>query len=78
MTIEQQVCGLKLRDIQGHEDYFISPAGDVYSTKYGRLEKLSRSYDKRGYWKVFLSVRGKPKASIVHRLVAKLTPVPKC
>jgi hypothetical protein len=79
MTIEQQVsnlelskklCELGVKSIAGHDGYYVSPDGKVFSTKYGYIKELSKSYDVRGYWRTFLSVNGKPKAFITHRLVA--------
>lgn len=83
MKLEDQVCSLELarklkelkaEPIQGFEDrYFLTKEGKVFSTKYGRVSELKRSYDKRGYWRIHLFPKGakKAKSYIIHRLVAK-------
>jgi len=68
MSIEEEY-GVK--EIVGHSNYFVNNNGVVYSRKSGTMKELSRHYDRRGYWRIYVSVGGKPKGLIVHRLVAK-------
>lgn len=60
-----------LKPIENFDGYFISNLGNVYSNKKGDLKKLSTFLDGKGnYLLVGLSVNGKCKGCLVHRLVA--------
>ena len=61
-----------LKPIQGFDGYFISNQGNVYSTKQGYQRPLALGLDgQKNYVIVHLSQNRKPKACLVHRLVAK-------
>lgn len=53
------------------KEYIITRAGTIYSTKYGRLEKLSTYNDKKGYEYIKLCYDNKTIHKAIHRLVAE-------
>ncbi|MEQ5272780.1 HNH endonuclease [Proteus terrae] len=57
--------------IKGFEDYLINKSGQLISIKFNKIKKLNPSLDVYGYEKVTLSMNGKPKSCLVHRLVAE-------
>ena len=58
----------KFRPIPGHEDYLISRAGSIYSTKVNRL--LSCTRNTSGYYIVCFTANSNRKNFLVHRLLA--------
>lgn len=57
--------------IKGFEDYIVTKEGEIFSTKYGRLQKVATYYDSNGYEMVKLCKENKTYAKLVHRLVAE-------
>lgn len=58
-----------LKPIKDFPKYFISPVGDVFSTKWGKFKKLKQTTHRQGYKVVSL---GSPRKTLrVHRLVAE-------
>lgn len=60
---------LRIKDIQGFEDYTIDINGNVYSKKTKRY--LKPQIDKNGYFRLGLSKNNKQKFFFLHRLVAQ-------
>ena len=58
------------KNVKGFEDYEVSELGNVKSLKLGKERILKNSIDKKGYYKVNLSNKGKTKTFKVHKLVA--------
>jgi len=61
-----------MKPIKGFEDYSIDENGDVWSTKYGRLKKLTTHKNARGHHRVSISLNGFKYTLDVHRLVYKI------
>lgn len=57
--------------VLGFEDYIITKAGELFSIKYGRLQKVATYYIKKGYEMVKLCKDNETYAKLVHRLVAE-------
>lgn len=67
---------IKMTNVKGFDEYFVSKDGDVYSlVKYnnpkGKIRKLVKTKDKNGYLLVSFSVNGKQFKKKVHRLIAE-------
>lgn len=60
-----------IKEIEGFPDYFVTDAGEVFSSKYGRLHKLKPGCDKDDYVQVRLCSGNKCVNKSVHRLVAE-------
>lgn len=58
------------KPIEGLAEYEVSSRGNVRSTKYGKIRTIKSKKTNRGYYSVSLSVSGKAKFFLVHRLVA--------
>lgn len=61
---------MKLKQIKGFDDYFVSDEGCVYSTKSGSLKKLAPHKSNNGYLLIGLHQNGYY-TKTVHRLVAE-------
>ena len=61
-----------IKPIYGFNGYYVSNLGYIYSDKSGELKKMKRWADSKDrYWMISLSVDGKVKKLLVHRLVAE-------
>jgi len=56
-------------EIPGYSDYIITTDGIVYSKKYNRIKKMKHCYDNLGYGRIVLTMKGKQKTFLVHRLI---------
>lgn len=60
-----------MKKINGYDDYWVEPNGDIVSTK-GKTKRILKSADDgKGYRKVVLSKKGKTRCLFIHRLVAE-------
>lgn len=57
--------------INGFPGYFITPSGDVYSSKTKNLKRLKNFKHRQGYENVHLTVDGVEKIRYIHRLMAE-------
>ena len=66
-------CALtKIKGLEKFEDYFVDVRGEVWSTKYARLHKLSPGINRGRYLFVYLTdTEGAKKKFFVHQLVAR-------
>ena len=55
-------------EIKGYEQYAVTSCGKVWSYKSNKFLKPHK--DKKGYYRVNLSINGKLKNALIHRLVA--------
>lgn len=61
-----------IKPLPGFNDYFVSNYGNIYSKKSGELKKLKiREDSRKRYMIAHLSIAGKTKNYLVHRLVAQ-------
>jgi len=58
------------RKIEGHEGYEVSNIGNIRSFKHGKIRIRKLVLDSKGYYQVNLSINGKCKLQLVHRLLA--------
>ena len=56
--------------LPGHQGYFVTEDGKVFSNKQGRLKQLTLGKNAKGYPRVQLKVNDKVQSQVVHRLVA--------
>lgn len=59
------------KKVDENGEYIISKKGIIYSTKYGRLERLNTYNDKKGYEYIKLCYNNKTVHQAIHRLVAE-------
>ena len=57
--------------IKGHSSYIVNKCGEIFSLKYGRLQKMSTYYAKNGYEMIKLCEKNSAESKLVHRIVAE-------
>lgn len=60
-----------MKQIPGYPDYACDEQGNVYSLKYGKIQKLKPSFNSKGYQRVAIYVNGIARLHRVHRLITK-------
>jgi hypothetical protein len=58
-----------MKSIPGHEGYFVTSEGEVFSSRVGEIKQLAILKTRNGYIRVGLQVNNKPKMFSVHYLV---------
>jgi hypothetical protein len=58
-----------MKPIPGHEGYFVTSEGEVFSLKSGEMQQLVTQRNRDGYAIIVLYVNGKQKTFYVHHLV---------
>ena len=60
-----------MQQIPGYTDYACDEQGNIYSLKFNKIRKMKPAPNGKGYLHVSLTINGKQKTSIVHKLIAK-------